>query len=219
MTTPHPGSPADAATPSAAPRNAYFIRVPKTASTSIMSVLKPLPNVFTEDKMAALAAVDHIDYVRHGLGPVQRRVLGEAFWSGCFRFAFVRNPWDRYVSNWRFLRPRWSFAKFVDRMDAVAQSTKPGYDEARWHVLGQRRHLVDDEGELLVDLVGRFETLQADFDRICTAIGLAPVPLPRLRQGRRDHYSHYYTPRLRKVIAARCEEDIDSFGYAFEPAP
>jgi len=40
--------------------------------------------------------------------------------------------------------------------------------------------------------------------------------LPKLDQSRHSHYSQWYTPKTRQLIAERFVKDIALFGYEFE---
>ena len=52
--------------------------------------------------------------------------------------------------------------------------------EKHWFVGPQSDFVCDADGRLLMDFVGRFETLQADFDAVCGSIGLPPTPIPHV---------------------------------------
>ncbi len=80
----------------------------------------------------------------------------------------------------------------------------------------QLDYLVDDEGSLIVDFVGRFETLESDFARLADEIGLPGLTLPKLNQSSHKHYSEWYPAKTRKLVAERFARDIEAFGYRFE---
>ncbi len=142
--------------------------------------------------------------------------------SSLFRFAFVRNPWDRLVSVWankvsslkdlqpttdRFgpeVRTDWSFDRFARW--AVEQAEPEG------HFRPQSRH-VTHEGQLVVDYIGRFEALDADWEAIRKRFGLAKLP----RRNRSSHrpYRELFSADLRERVARYYEEDIERFGYTF----
>ena len=70
-------------------------------------------------------------------------------------------------------------------------------------------------GKILMDHVGRIETLEADFAAVCTKIG---VPSRRVAcVNRSDHppYTEYYTSKLRKIVADLYRRDIRSLNYTF----
>ena len=77
--------------------------------------------------------------------------------------------------------------------------------------------LVDPHGNELVDFIGRFESLEADWAQIAERLRLpAELPHANANPEQRPHYSEFYTPRSRDVIAGKFAVDIEYFGYAFE---
>ena len=59
-----------------------------------------------------------------------------------------------------------SFKDFV-----INKMPAPGFDDKYRHVMPQTDMLFDEGGTLLVDFVGKFENLQADFDQVCARLG------------------------------------------------
>jgi len=70
---------------------------------------------------------------------------------------------------------------------------------------------------LLVDAVGRFESLEEDFSQICRRLGLS-ANLPHANRSSHRDYRFYYTDRTIEYVADRCRDDISRFGYAFDDA-
>jgi hypothetical protein len=74
---------------------------------------------------------------------------------------------------------------------------------------------VDPNGNVLLDFIGRFETIDKDWETISQKLGIA-APLPRLNANPRDkHYSEYYSKETQKMVADRFAVDIEYFGYQF----
>jgi hypothetical protein len=142
--------------------------------------------------------------------------------SGLYKFAFVRNPWDRLVSCWadkvaslkgkvdyapRFgppVTPHWEFDRFARW--AIEQPDPEG------HYRLQSRHIVHD-GKLVVDFLGRFERLESDWETVREKFGLAAIP-SRNRSKHRP-YRELYTPQLRNLVGEFYAEDIERFDYCF----
>ncbi len=85
----------------------------------------------------------------------------------------------------------------------------------------QQISCISDSGQLIVDFIGRFERLHADFGKICDRIGVPRQQLAHLNasvgnSGRQRPYADYYDNSSRELVANLYDADIEIFGYAFE---
>jgi len=146
-----------------------------------------------------------------------------------FIFAFVRNPWDRCVSAFRWVssggnnnndekdaqeylgKYRSDFSAFVKHYkdcDKILEQI---------HFQPQYKWVCDDHDNLLVDFVGRFENLQEDFDKLCDTI---EAPRQKLMHHKKPktkhkHYREYYDDETKQIVAEKYAKDIEYFGYTF----
>lgn len=189
-----------------------FVHIQKTAGTSIRSAL----------------GVDLHDARKHFTAQELRRAYGDAAWQRCFKFGFVRNPWDRLVSWWSMidanrdlvppngffryvLENARTFEEFIDRCtDEISDS-----DGGKSLLRNQIDYLTDGDGKIIVDFIGRFEQMQTDFDVVCRHIGRAKLDLPRTNASRHASYVEFYTPGMVDTVADRFARDIAAFGYRF----
>ena len=79
----------------------------------------------------------------------------------------------------------------------------------------QRFSLKDRDGNLLVDFVGRFESLGEDLAYICQRLGIT-ASLPHINRSRHQDYRHYYDDRTANLVASHFREDIQRLGYIFD---
>jgi hypothetical protein len=88
-------------------------------------------------------------------------------------------------------------------------------DGRKYIFRNQIDYLVDENGAIIVDFIGRFERLQGGFDDVCRRLGRTPVALPRLNASQRTAYTDYYTPATAKIVARHYARDVEQFGYRF----
>ena len=80
----------------------------------------------------------------------------------------------------------------------------------------QLDYLIDLRGNQIVDFVGRYESLQTDFDHCCERIGLPKQALPhRRRADDRAAYRDYYDEKTKALVEQHFAADIKAFGYEF----
>ena len=196
-------------------QNVVFVHIQKTGGSSICTALG-LPGDHPHKHMAAAEL---------------REIYGEAVWDSAFKFAFVRNPWDRLVSWWTMIdwqRDRYAqatdfgklvldtattFEDFIVRFDEMADDE---FFKSRWLFRPQFDMVADAGGQVIVDLVGRFETLAEDWQRIGTALGRPDLALPHVNRSLHDGYRAFYSARTRQIVARHFRADIDAFGYRFD---
>ena len=77
--------------------------------------------------------------------------------------------------------------------------------------------LKDDEGVISIDFIGKFESINTDFDLIKNIIGV-DKSLPHLNASKRASYRSYYDEETKGIVADWFHEDIREFGYTFSLA-
>ncbi len=193
-----------------------YVSLPRNASRSIRLVLFPGDPTSTEAPCFWMVPAREI----------RDRFRARGWeWSRSFTFSFVRNPWDRLVSAYHFWRPdrelrtRGSHSDWDPRAplsfgEWVQALVDRGRPEDR-RLLLQWPMLCDEDGELLVDFVGRYERLDEDWQRVAARIGpLARLPVTHRTTHR--HYSAAYDEATARLVAEACRRDIALFGYELE---
>ena len=200
--------------------NFIFIHVYKVAGTSMESVLKKytLPSYesgTTKDWQKAGRLAWDKKYRRHIKAKEVLSDLGEKTFERFFKFAFVRNPWDWQVSLYEYMlqnkgHPQHDLIKNMANFEEYIE----------WRVskemVVQKRFISDNRGNIIVDFVGRYENLQADFQKICAKLGIASEALPHLNRSDRRDYRQYYNERTKNLILEYAREDIEMFCYDFD---
>jgi len=147
--------------------------------------------------------------------------------DGLFTFTFVRNPYERLVSL--FFCPFWrdryedSLRTFEALCEHVFKYTLPiPIWKGKMMESPRPQHLGNNQIDWLVhgcDLIGRFENIQEDFNKVCDAIDEPRKEIPhKAKSLPYDHYSKYYTEDLKERAIEFYKPDCEMFGYKFEEA-
>jgi len=138
-----------------------------------------------------------------------RAYVGEEIWRSYFKFAFARNPWDRQISQYFYktknIRPRPSFEGFMAR-------------KKRAYVTSYEIYTI--KGTLVVDFLGRYESLEADMTAALHKIGIGrrlEIPRTNVTVGRDGEvaYRPFYNERMRELVANWYAPEIELLHYAF----
>ena len=149
-----------------------------------------------------------------------KHALPADVYQSFYKFAFVRNPWDWQVSMYHFLlqeteNPRYALVKsmsgFAEYLEWVIQTPNP-YPKGAAKF--QKEMVTDEQGQIIVDFIGRYETLAHDFQQICQVLRIK-AELPYLNHTDHREYRSYYTETTKRLVAEHFREDIALFGYAF----
>jgi hypothetical protein len=130
-----------------------------------------------------------------------------------FKFAFVRNPFDRFISYCAFMtRVQGQFERDPKKV------MRHFIDNPPWqHILFQPQHtfVTDEDGTMLADSVGRVEQMQQSYDEIAARIGIPSATLERVNCSNRRDYRGYYDDSLVEGVSKLYARDLELFGYEF----
>lgn len=159
---------------------------------------------------------------RHKTALELQAEMGERRWGRCYRFTIVRNPWDKVVSQYHhrkrndhITRTGASVPDFNRWVTLTYGEQDPAFYNNPKMFMPQRDWMCDQQGEVLVDFVGRFETLEQDFHTVCRTIGRTAT-LPHLKQSSRSDFRPLYDDESAAIIGDWFAADVTSFDYRFE---
>ena len=198
-----------------------YVHIPKTAGNSI-------------NRVFGVSWEDHKDLGRYAAD------MPAGDFARYFKFAIVRNPWDRLFSDYNYQlkksRARHTKLFLYDEAGAVrtfAQWVRAvladpyRYAPESWggevspgvHRWSPQVDWIAVNGRSQLDFVVRMEDLQADFSQVCRTLGIPPVRLPHRNRRLHCHYSWYYDNTTRDLVSEYYAQDITAFGYRFEASP
>ncbi len=192
---------------------AIFVHIPKTAGTSIL---------------AALGAEEVFD--THAPAESWRDVY-PSFFNGAHKFAFVRNPWDRFASVFHFMKQgtdwpmqqEWArrhigdldFATFTHRLKNPLFRANVMAERFFWP---QHFWLGGAYRPLLVDELYRFEDIDAAVALLCKRFGMiAPERAPHLRKVEKPDFRSLYDAEMVAIVGKLYRADIELLDYRFAP--
>ena len=117
------------------------------------------------------------------------------------------NGFQRYI-----IGKAQTFEDFIRHCDAECHDA----DGSKWIYRNQLDYLTDADGTVIVDYIGRFERLQADFAAAAARLGLQGVAIPHINRSIHPSYTQYYSGELRDFVGEMYARDIAAFGYRFE---
>lgn len=197
-----------------------FVAVPKTGTHAVRQALREYMGADDIEQVGLFVnkRFPYADIARisHGHLSVRevRPYLGDEVCDGYFKFAFVRNPFDRFVSYCSFMtRQQGTFDRDPrGTMRKILFELRP-LDHV--HFQPQCTLLVDQAGKLEMDHVARVENMQDDYEAICARIGIPSRRLERVNSSRRGGYRDYYDQALVDGVAALYRRDLELFDYSF----
>ncbi len=197
-----------------------FTAIPKTGTHSIRHALREHmgPDDHEQARLFVVKQLPWPELAKLGHGHISlaelRPVVGEEAFSSYLKFAFVRNPWDRFVSYCAFATSQQgSFQRDPQGVMRHFLFAAPPHH----HMVFRPQHsfVTGPDGELLSDMLGRVEDMQSSYDAIAARIGIPSTHLGRENSSKHGAYRDYYDQQLIDGVARLYARDIELFGYNF----
>ena len=199
-----------------------FVHIPKTGGTSIEDLIWPRKRDRTEDNLW-MGFIDrfHNKYQTGGLQHLCwmqiRQEVGAAVFENYYKFAIVRNPWDKAVSQYAYMKHREDLRDFVGMKEGDCFKTYLSLIQKTEHVqwAPQYPFIYDTGGEQMVDFVGRFEKFNDEVRVILKELGIWKWKIPHTNKSARKHYSEYYDDESKEIVGEMYQKDVELLGYLF----
>ncbi|MBN2087436.1 sulfotransferase family 2 domain-containing protein [Candidatus Peregrinibacteria bacterium] len=189
-----------------------FIHIPKTAGVSITRTL------FGH-------LIGHFSVAEYQI------VFSKKEFNSYFKFAIVRNPWDRVFSAYNFLKnggmteedKEWAnknISQYTNFNDFIKNGLKKP-SILKWrHFLPQCDFIcVPHSNKPLVDFIGHFENINEDFQYIKKKMSLDDnliLKHENVNPGKKLDYRDYYDDKAQKIVSEVYKNDIKILGYNFD---
>ena len=150
--------------------------------------------------------------------------VGESIYNACYKFTIVRNPWDKVISQFIYMQGRKDLQEYIGVSDVNSLKEYLGLTQKKEHIqwASQVSFILDDNGNKLVDFIGRFETYEISVREVLGRLGLGhhffgliKTKIPHQKKGQRKKYQEYYDEESREMVQAIYQEDIEYFNYAY----
>ena len=190
-----------------------FLHIPKTAGSSIT---------------ASQLKLDKVIHPIHQHGAW--REIKELLTEDYYKIAFVRNPWDRFVSLYFYffnMKPD-HFAYQYDHTTVKNIQRFKTFEDfclnfgdfdrqqpfKKFHFFNQNLW-THNNGECFLDFLGCFENLNSDLDRLASILNIEIKKIPHLNASAHENYKKYYNDKTMNIVANLYERDISLFNYSF----
>jgi hypothetical protein len=186
-----------------------FIHIPKAAGTSIARSIYGM-------NVGHRKASDYI-------------AVSDSEFKKYYRFSFVRNPWDRAISAYNFVKQGGTSlvqplpnniykSSMFNTFETFVTEWLPYQDLRKTDVVfePQYKYVYDTNNQLLVDFIGKIENIDTDLKKIKLQIN-KKIEVKQLNKSNRQQegYKAYYTPKSAEIIEKIYHNDIALFNYEF----
>lgn len=223
-------------------KKAIFIHIPKTAGSYISKILvkyygftsylnllvnkRPdhnivcmtnhFPNILTGNPLydnsffnkviGILNYCQSSDYINHHCN------MNSEKWNTYFKFCFIRNPYSRIISAWKHISQ--IFPDVLPFDEYIMQNKYSVSNIEYGHVfMSQSVHITNSNGVCGVDMVGRFEHLEEDLEKILKRIGFKRlIHIPKKINSSGDFFLEIDRKSL-KIINYLFADDFKNFNY------
>ena len=186
--------------------NTIFIHIPKTAGISLVNGI-----------------YGSVSNEGHRKVHFYKKIFGKKF-KKFFVFSFVRNPYDRLYSAYKFLQTggmnihdqnayKQHLIGYKNFEDFIFNGLNNQIVNEIVHFKHQSEFICNDYGEIIVDFVGKYENLDKDLSQLSKLIN-KDIILPHLNKGKAKHKcDKIYTNEMKEIVYKMYRRDFEIFNY------
>jgi len=207
----------------------YFHRIRNSKEEITLEGFDRLKCIYVHIPKTAGVAINKALYGNlggsHKTVKIYKRIFGPVTYKKYFKFTFVRNPYSRICSAFTFLKNggygerdrEWASKNMSDYSTVNEFITNWLNEQSLWsydHFRPQYSYVCDISDQPEVDFIGKFESIDSDFDRVCDIIGVQNRLAVR-NKGVKDHseWDNSLTAHSKQRISELYRKDFEIFNY------
>ena len=187
-----------------------FVHIPKCAGSSVNQQLKLKSIGFSGHAPASC----HSEYLKD-----------------YFSFTFVRNPYDRIASAYKYFQALKEGHRWYKRNSIISNAAnKMSFKEFVHHITDFMKLMKREEGSFEsgihfqpfsyfldkpIDYIGKTETLNRDYIRISRKLNIPIKPLRKINTTNALNYQELYIEQTKDIVYNIYKEDIEKYNYEF----
>jgi len=209
-------------------RRYIFVHIPKTGGTALSLALESramADDILIGDTPKAIRRRGRLKGLK-GSGRLWKHsglsdiggVVSDQEMTDFFVLTLVRNPWDRMVSYYHWLRVQNFDHPAVEMAKSLAFDDFLDHPALQASIAGSpyASHVTTRNGVEQCDLFARIEHLDEDLSGFEAHVGFEIGKIEQINISERDSdYRLYYSDDKAALVARLCKQDIDRFDYQF----
>jgi hypothetical protein len=194
-----------------------FFAIPKTGTHSVRFALREHMNekdleqvgLFKQSKLPFKKLADlHHGHLTYQEIDAYFKPLTDQY----YKFAFVRNPYDRIISYYFFTKQPKDLAPALHKEEIKKILTKENI-ESRILMRPQWEFLCDNNGKIKMDFIGKVENFKADLRSVFTHLKLGEPQYHEINKSSHLPYTEYLDDELKQMIQQHYKNDFELFAY------
>ncbi|WP_178983472.1 sulfotransferase family 2 domain-containing protein [Winogradskyella helgolandensis] len=183
-----------------------FVHIPKAAGSSVQNGIYGLDS-----------------WTHHTFRELCEEIPSDVV-SSSYKFTFTRNPYARLYSAFNYLKKGgnnsvdnyWTnkyLKEFNSFEDFVLNWVNTKNTHLYFHFIPQYEFVIDANGDIGLDFMGKFETLKSDYEKLIDRFpGIKSLPELNINNSKGD-YTEYYTKEMAEIVYNVYKMDFDTFNY------
>jgi len=193
--------------------NNYFIHIPKTGGNSIKNILKDNNYTIIGGHINIQTILDTQNNILQGFDNL----------DSYFFFAFVRNPYSRLVSTYKYFKSgrmkgpdgAYFLHNFPTFNDFCYQYVLKTEDSLLIDHCKPQHFFITYKGNIRTNYIGKQENMEQDMNYLKNRLNLNFTKIPKLNKSDKyNEWEKYYTIELKELIYTKYQKDFELFDYS-----
>lgn len=190
-----------------------YFAIPKTGTHAVRRGIRPFLDKDDWEQVELFESkrfpIPAFQNVNHGHITAQeiKDHLSQETWKGYFKFSFIRSPLERFVSTcfYRFGKQQ----IFQRNPSAYMKLLFQSKTELKHLLFKSQSHFIQNEhGISVLDFMGDFSNLQAEFIRLSERFDWHPTPLEKANTSIHQTYTKYFDEELKVLVGEHYFHDV-----------